>query len=112
MGREGRKETTQKLVTVLGELNDIHIVYNPKYYGQHVPLHFPSIWAHNSVPSASRAILVFLRITSLAQSWASRAVMAILGRISVVILRHCRMGAQHVGRWTIILAAPQRCGGG
>ena len=67
----------------------------------------PRFGARNSVPSA---ILVILRIPSLAQSWASRAVMAILDLIDVVILRHCRMGAQHKGRWTIILAAPQRCG--
>ena len=58
-----------------------------------LPLHFPSIWAHNSVFSASPVILAILRIPPLAQSWASRAVMAILDLIDVVILRHCRRSA-------------------
>jgi len=60
-----------------------------------------------------RVILVNLRIPSLAQSWASRAALAILDLIGVVKSRDCLVGApRHVGQWTIILAAPHHCRGG
>ena len=74
----------------VGALNEIRItVYNPGRYIQYVPLHFPSIWSRNGVPSASRVIFVILRIISLAQLWAFRAVMVTLDLIGVVISRHC-----------------------
>ena len=56
---------------------------------QHVPLHFPSIWPRNSIPSASRVNLVVLRIPSLAQLWAFRAAIVTLDIFGVVISRHC-----------------------
>jgi len=45
VGGEGGTQRNYPYVSeVSGELNDIHIVYNPGEYGQHVPLHFLSIW--------------------------------------------------------------------
>ena len=97
-GEGGKQGNYPYVIDRVGGVNDIRItVYNPGRYAQYAPSHFPSIWSRNGVPSASRVILVILRIPSLAQSWTSRAVTVILDLIGVVIPRHCRTGAQHVG---------------
>ena len=97
-GGEAKKLSYPYVIDRVGEVNDIRItVYNPRRHAQYVPLHFPSISSLNGVPSASRVILAILRIPSLAQSSASRAVTVIPDLIGVVISRHRRAGAQHIG---------------
>jgi len=93
----GRKDTVHTLVTVSGELNNIHIaVQKPGRYEQYVPLHFPSIWPRNGVPSAPRVILVILRIPSQAVAGFSRGHGHPRPRRCSHVA-HCRVEAQRVG---------------